>query len=322
MNMQLSRVRRTRVVVLAVCLTAIPALAGGGAKPDAKQDKKERIEQLLAKPEVLFGNDFDIRALKAPERRAMSVYRFEREVRQLHQILLSQLELTDLQKKAIRKIVDDQIEYAQRTGGSPRTFSGRQRDPLAAPGSPNAPIGPVKEMADPTMAKNAKGTDRVRERNRPSVSMFDDPTAFVNLLMAELSGDQIEQFKRLAYRWETLRPFGAADGLLRQLVRAVRDPGLKIEKEQRESADKRVQQAMMNLGRDRQYADKRLEAYEKAKADIAANLTPDQREHFENTLKQLQTEFAEEVLLIMDMRAKNKIQDETESDTDAEKPTD
>lgn len=317
MNMKLSRVRRIWILALVVFLAPVATLAGDEAKPDAKPEaapeEKGRLAQLLAKPEVLFGNDFDIRGLKGPERRAIGVYRYEREVRQLLEIMLSELELTDLQKNAIGELVEEQIAYAHFKGGSPRTFSGRQRNALAEPGSPTGPIVPPTGRADPTRAKQKWDIDDIRERNRPSGSMFDDPMAFVNLLATELSGQQIEQFKELANRWKVLRPFGSADGPLRQLSRAVRDPALEIGEVHRESADKRVRQEILTLGRDRQHADKRIAAYEKAKADIVANLAPAQREHLENTLKELQTEFADEVLLIMDMRAANKGKEEAKN---------
>lgn len=306
MNMKLARFRRIWILVLAVFLAPVPALAGDEAKPEAKPDKKERIAQLLAKPEVLFGNDFDIRGLKGPERGAIGVFRYERELRKLYQIMLSELKLTDLQKEAIRKLVNEQIAYVKLKGGAPRIFSGRQHNPLAKKGSPYAPTNSAMDRAEPPMPNEAGAIGRDRERKRPDSSMYADATALINLLSTELSGLQIEQFKKPAYRWKVLRPFGNADGPLRQLSRAVRDPYLTIEDEQRTFANKRVQQAMAKLGRDRQHADKRVAAYEEAKADIAAKLAPAHREHFEKTLKELQTEFAGEVLLVMDMRAEQK----------------
>jgi len=318
MNMQSSRIRGVWAFALVVSLASAPAFAGDEAKPEAKQanpDKNERIAQLLAKPEFLFGNDFDARTLTAPERSAIGVFRYERETRKLHQMMLSGLNLTDLQKKAIGKIIEDQIKYAHDTGGTPRPFAGRQRDALAEPGTPNAlstlgdenkAAGATKESAGRPAPKRPGAGGRIRETNRPSPSMFDDPTPLINLLATELTGEQREQFQKLAYRWKVLRPFGASDGLLRILGRSVRDPGLTIEQDQRQLLEGRVQQAIRALGSNRRFADKRFEAYDKTKADVVANLTTEQREHLENTLNTMKTEFAEEVLLIMDMRAKEK----------------
>lgn len=308
-------------LVLAVAM--VPALVRADepakpAKPDepakpAEPTEQERVKALVENPRALYADEYDIRALKPAERLALGMYRYERDIKLLLKETLAGVKPTDMQKRTLTGIVDAQIEKLHETHGRPsRRFRPRPR----APGGELNAESPKDDSKDSKSGGAGPMPPGQLNRDRAiSTSVYDDPTRLVNVLKHELSADQVKIFEPIALRWRMLRPFGVADGPLRQLMRAVRDPALKISDGTRAECSKLVQKEVMQLTRHhaRLQIDHRLKAFDDAKAAVAAKLGADQRSHFESTLADLQVKFAREVMMIQDVRAKEKAAKEAEA---------
>lgn len=299
MKRQRLRSRPVWVIVLLASLASVPALAGDEKKPDAKPDKSKRIAEIVNKPQLLYGNAFDVRGLSATERTELGVYRYETHLRLLHESMVRELKLTDLQKSVIAGIVEERITLIHETGGAPtlqrRPEPGEQ--PTAPGGQGNSKVG-LKNPGTPAGPVNL--------RQPPAPTMYDDPMPLMELLAAELSGEQTPRYWELAKRWKALRPRGASDGPIRQLVRAVRDPELDVDDGARASYDRIIRTSLKQLGRNRMSFEKRYQTFQDAKTEIKSTMSPAQAKHLETTLKMLQERHADEILMVMDMRAKEK----------------
>ena len=302
MNKTFSRICRVLGIALVLFVAPFQAMAGD----EAKQDKNQRIEAILKQPKVEYSNEYESLGLKRDERRAIGQFRYERGARELHAHILRDCKLTDLQKKAVARIIEDQLAYVREMGGRPPVYDGRPRDPLAEPGSENALLDPAKELVDPATKGKYSGKADIVNRNRPPATMFDDGSTLANLIATELSGAQIVAYEKVAARWKALRPHGVADGPLRHIFRTLRDPSLNVDLKERRELQDILQKSMTQLRSRRGLVENRLKAFDETKSAIVARLAPPQREHFEKTLKYLQRKHAEEVLMVMDMRAKDK----------------
>jgi len=301
---------------LVLAFGVLPFAANAGEEAD--KEKEKRIEEILKNPRVEYANEYESLGLKNDERKALGNFRYERGLRLLQDQIYKGIELTDLQKKAISAIVEDQLRYLHKTEGAPPTWDGRPRDALAEPGAENALLDPAAVTPDPrhTTPKSEIRED-VRDRNRPPVTMFDDGSTLVNLIATELSGAQLEKYEQISSRWMALRPHGWADGPLRHIFRALRDPELKVSDEERTAMMGILRKSMSELRPKRAVLENRLKAFDETKAALIAKMSPAQRDHFEQTLKYLRHKHAEEVLMVMDMRAKKKA--EAEAKAKAEK---
>ena len=316
MNKPFSRNCRVWGIAVALCVAPFQARAGDEAKPD----KNQRIEAIMKQPRVQYSNDYESLGLKGHERRAIGMFRYERETRNLHALILKQVELTDLQKKSVAAIIEEQLAYSREMGGRPSVYDGRPKDPLALPGTENAPLDPAKELADPTKKGKYTGKADIRNRNRPPATMFDDGSTLANLIATELSGAQIVAYEEVVARWKALRPHGVADGPLRHLFRTLRDPALDVDLQERQALNAILQKSMVQLRPKRGLVENRLKAFDETKSAVVARLELPQREHFEKTLRYLQRKHAEEVLLVMDMRAEAKAKGESKSEKKPAKP--
>jgi len=289
-----------------VMLTVSLVPAGLRAEETTKPTEKQRVQKLLENRRQLYANEYDIRALSPRERQAMGVYRFERDLKRLLERTEAGVKLTDLQKRTLRGIVDEQLERLYETKGRPSTSY--RKHPNEKGGDLN-PGGPEPDK------RRGRGIDAgptppgPGDRGKPvSTSVYDDPTRLVNTFKDELSAEQAVVYDDIAYRWRVLRPFGVADGPLRQLARAVRDPQLAISDDTRADGVKIIQKQMMDLTRRRARLslDSRLKAFDEAKAAVVAMMSPEQKSRFEKTIEHLQTVYAREVMMIQDMRAAKK----------------
>ncbi len=271
---------------IATCIAGILAFCGTSAaasETKAKATKKSRADvkkMLLANPEKLFSNDFDMRGLRPNERKMLAVHRYLRYGKELEKATLERVKLTDAQRKTIKDIFREQFAYVVESNAQPRILGGRQKNHTAAPGAKNAPV--------PKRTQSASGAS-ARQINRPSASPFDDPQALINRIAAELSGDQMKTYAALSDRWSTLRAQGVADGSLRQVLRATMDPKLDIDRKLREECRKLLVKKMTSLGRDRRFVKKRVKAAAEGQASVAEKLTASQRSHFEKRSRSSET---------------------------------
>lgn len=281
-------------LVVATCLCGGVAVGASEAEDKPKMTRADVKKMLLADPTKLYANEFDARGLKLDERKMLALSRYLRDGKALQSATLEQLTLPDNIKAKINSIFQDQFDYVVATNAQPRTLDGRPKDHLAKPGSPNAPV--------PEQTKTASGIS-AKEINRPGGSPFDDPQALINRIAVEIPKDQAEKYGVLAERWRRLRPQGAADGPIRQLMRAVMDPKLGLSDELENECRSLLIAKISKLGRDRQYLDKRLQATAEGKTLVLAKLNEAQRAQYEKTLSELQDVYAEEIAMLMEYRA-------------------
>ena len=138
------------------------------------------------------------------------------------------------------------------------------------------------------------GTPSKPSRAPDAMTLLTAPLELYEHLSAELRPSQSGKFDRLVDRWWTLYPQHPIEYPLGRLLRAVKDPELRISTVQRMTLRKLVADASTDLNPF--FADEALvsDRYKQVLRGISKSLTSQQRTHFDSTLKEIAEDFAAE----------------------------
>ena len=146
---------------------------------------------------------------------------------------------------------------------------------------------------------------RAAKGKGPMPSLFDGHNAIIEDLIQEFDGEERRKMRRLTTRWQAFQPrIGLHDAHLGRLLRSLKDPLLDITQEQRTEFRRKIVMRSRTMRKDRFDPAVTSAAADEMSAEIAKELTAEQRDHFFATWKALEKEAAI-VKRLMD-EAKNK----------------
>jgi len=259
----------TAVVMLAM---VVPQVAQAGA-PEAFVAAQAALVTLpAAKDPQRRGG----KATSPEEMRATAVRRYTDSMDRLMRMLEEGLALSAEQKTAIDKMVKAHVAAAAANKGKKdrtvETQSVADDEPVGLPG-----------LRKQWEANRADG--RPQSGAPPHVFVF--PVDFLVELSFQLKEDQLDAYEAIINRWKVLRPPPTGDGPIRQILRAIMDPGLDIPRLKRFDLRKHVMAEMRKLGAGRRDQKKRALFCVELRKQILAQLEPPQQAHFTKTVEQL-----------------------------------
>jgi len=217
-----------------------------------------------------------------------AIQRSLRSFDRLHEMMLKDLQLTDEQKTKVARIIESHKRDVRGGKSPPGVFRGREEDFTAAQ---RTDVYLQNRYGGKHASRGDKAVQEGGWKNRPPASPFDSPSGLIGDLAQELPVEQHKDFAMVAERWQILMPrVGLRDGPLQRVMRTVKDPGLDITPDQRESYMNMVGAAMKSVRDDRFNQQFTQAAADSVRSDIMKELMPPQQEHFSSTLKELQAE--------------------------------
>jgi len=219
----------------------------------------------------------------------LRVWRRTRSMEKLERAILTGVKLDDAQrttvKKAFTKLYKVMRDNPRRASFYPQAYEAYSGEKLK---SRKDDLKRANKAGDRKLAKEIEA-DIKKHTVGSETNLTPVPEDIIPELAKVMRGDQISAYQKITARWVTLRPRGPMDGPFRMILRAIKDPELKLSAEQNEASYNLLGEIQMQVRKNHD-PDNVAKLSVLARDKVMKLLKGDQRSHFNSTLLLLAAE--------------------------------